>query len=98
MKECLLDCSKEQIKEIITGLGEKPFRAGQIFSSLHLGLDFDEMTVLSKELREKLKEKYVAQPVKIIETLKSEDGTEKYLFLLQDGNVVEGVLMKYKYG
>lgn len=79
-------------------MGEKVFRAGQIFKALHLGLEFSEMTELSKPLREKLDEKFISQPVKIIKTLKSVDGTEKFLYALTDGNVVEGVLMKYKYG
>jgi len=79
-------------------MGEKAFRAGQIFKALHLGLEFSEMTELSKPLREKLDEKFISQPVKIIKTLKSVDGTEKFLYALTDGNVVEGVLMKYKYG
>lgn len=79
-------------------MGEKAFRSGQIFKALHLGLEFSEMTELSKPLREKLDEKFISQPVKIIKTLKSVDGTEKFLYALTDGNVVEGVLMKYKYG
>lgn len=98
MKDCLLNYSFEQLKTIIVDLEEKSFRAGQIFKALHLGLEFSDMTELSKPLREKLSEKYCAQPVTIIKSLKSVDGTEKFLFKLRDGNVIEGVLMKYKYG
>ena len=98
MKECLLGLSFEQLKVKIEELGEKSFRAGQIFKALHLGLDFNDMTELSKPLREKLSTEYIAQPVTIIKNLKSVDGTEKFLFKLNDGNVIEGVLMKYKYG
>ena len=98
MKDCLLDLSFEELNEILLSLGEKSYRTGQIYKSLHLGKDFDEMTDISKELRAKLKEKYDAQPVKIIKTLKSVDGTEKFLFSLRDGNVIEGVLMRYKHG
>ena len=79
-------------------MGEKSFRAGQIFRSLHLGLEFDEMTDLSKDFRARLCEKYSAQSVKILSSVKSVDGTEKFLFSLSDGNLIEGVLMKYKYG
>lgn len=79
-------------------IGEKSYRAGQILKALHSGLDFCEMTELSKSLRERLSETFYGQSVKIIKTLKSVDGTEKFLFALQDGNVIEGVLMKYKYG
>ncbi len=99
MKESLLSFSKEEIKNLIVEeFKERSFRAGQIFKALHLGLDFKDMTELSKPLREALSQKYYANPIKIIKTLKSIDGTEKYLFLLPDGNVIEGVLMKYKHG
>ena len=57
MKECLLNFNYEQLNNFILGLGEKSFRTGQIFKSLHLGLDFSEMTELSKAFREKLEEK-----------------------------------------
>ena len=83
---------------IVNEFNEKSFRAGQIFRNLHLGLDFFEMSEISKGLRELLQEKYCSIGVKIIKTLKSKDGTEKFLFLLEDGNVIEGVLMKYKHG
>ncbi len=99
MKESLLSFSKEEIKNLIVDeFKEKTFRAGQIFKALHLGLDFADMTELSKPLRESLAEKYYANPVKIIKTLKSVDGTEKFLFSMTDGNLVEGVLMRYKHG
>ena len=98
MKNNVLDLSFEQLKSFIASVGEKSFRAGQIFRAMHKGLDFAEMTDISKPLREKLTEEFSAQSVKIIKSLKSADGTEKFLFLLHDGNVVEGVLMKYKYG
>lgn len=99
MKECLLNYGYEELKNLIIGLGEKSFRAGQIFKALHLGKEVADMTELSKTLREKLAGLYDAQSVKIIKTLKSaEDGTEKFLYALNDGNVIEGVLMKYKYG
>lgn len=98
MKEFLIKYNIEQLKKVVSDLGEKSFRAGQIHKALQLGLDFSEITELSKPFREKLDELYIAQPAKIIKTLKSVDGTEKFLFALYDGNVVEGVLMKYKYG
>lgn len=98
MKSCLLNLSFEELKEKINELGEKSFRAGQIFKSLHSGLDFSEMTDLSKAFRERLDEEFVAQPVKIIKHLESVDGTVKFLFALHDGNVIEGVLMKYNHG
>lgn len=91
----LLDYSKEELKNILSG----GFRAGQVFDWLIKGFSFDEMSNVSKEYRNELKEKYIDQPVKIHKTYISKiDGTEKYLFKLYDGNIIEGVLMKYNYG
>ena len=79
--------------------GYPAFRGKQIFRWIHQGADFDGMTNLSKDLREELSRKAVAQPVKIGMTRQSElDGTVKFLYELKDGNCVEGVLMRYKYG
>lgn len=98
MKKILLDYDLNELKEIVVSFNEKPFRAEQIFKNLHKGYEFSEMTDLSIALRDKLESEFIAQPTKIIKTLVSRDGTEKFLFALHDGNVVEGVLMKYKYG
>ena len=98
MKTLILDCTIDKIKKYMSCIGEKPFRAGQIFKSLHKGLDFSEMTDLSKTLRTKLQEDFDDQGVRILKTVKSKDETQKFLFALLDGNVIEGVLMKYKYG
>ena len=88
MKDSLLNYGFEEVKSLLIGRNEKPFRATQIFKALHSGLEFSEMTELSKPLRESLSEEFFAQTVKIIKTLKSIDGTEKFLFLLNDGNVI----------
>ncbi len=81
-------------------LGEKKFRAKQIFVWLSRGVtSFDEMTDISKQLREKLGTvSYisVAKPIKVLES--KIDGTKKFLFELGDGNVVESVVMYYKHG
>lgn len=98
MKKCLLNLNFGELENLIDNLGEKKFRAGQIFRSLHLGLDFSEMTEISKSFRERLESDYVAQPVKILKYLQSVDGTIKFLFALRDNNVIEGVLMKYNHG
>ena len=98
MKTSLLEYNLTELKSVMETLGEKSYRAGQIMKALHLGLEFSEITALSKQFRERLSNEYGAQPVRIIKSLKSVDGTEKFLFALLDGNVIEGVLMKYKYG
>ena len=79
--------------------GYPAFRGKQIFRWIHLGADFSEMTNLPETMREKLKQEAVAQPVRIrLERKSPLDGTVKFLYELLDGNCVEGVLMRYKYG
>lgn len=90
-----------QLKSFISSIEEKPFRAEQIYTWLHKNQvdTFDQMTNLSKELRNKLVKKcdlVSMEPVEI-QTSKT-DGTKKYLFALSDGNVIESVWMKYKHG
>jgi len=95
----LQDFNLNELTEFITAdYGVKPYVAKQIYEWLTKSADFDNMTNVSKNLREKLKENCVAQAAKIIETKESVDGTKKFLFELYDGNVIEGVLMQYKYG
>ena len=101
MKKDIRAYNYDELKDEIASLGEKPFRAKQIYEWLHVKLadEFAEMTNLSKSLREKLEEQYVILPVKMLERQVSQiDGTNKFLFRLHDGNVVESVLMKYKHG
>ncbi len=89
----------QELKQLLEGMGEKGFRAGQVFSWLHKGATFDEMSNLSLALREKLKNSGVDQPVSIMDVRESKiDGTKKFLFALRDGNCIEGVLMRYHYG
>lgn len=94
----LSDLSIDELKTLVLSYGEKGYRAAQIFRALSMGQKISEITELSKSFREKLLENYVDEPVKIIKRLVSKDGTEKYLLRLFDGNVVEGVYMKNKYG
>lgn len=96
----LRDLSLEEMKNFITEIGEKPFRAKQIFSWIYKGAEsFDEMTDLSKALREKLKDNAYIGKLDIIRVQHSKtDGTRKYLLGLEDGNTIESVFMKYKYG
>ena len=90
-----------QLKAVMEELGEKPFRAKQIYEWLHQKRvwDYKEMTNLSRELREQLSVKYPLKPIEIVQVQTSKiDGTQKYLFRLKDGNVIESVLMKYRHG
>ena len=93
--------SFEELNKVVQDLGEKSFRAKQIYEWLHVKLasSFDEMSNLSIALREKLKEQCFLTALKPVEILTSKlEGTKKYLFELQDGNIIESVLMRYHHG
>ena len=94
------DYNIDELKEELKNIGEKPFRAEQIFKWLYVDKvkTFDEMTNLSMELREKLKSIYTMCNYKIIKKQESSDGTKKYLFDVLDGNAIETVLMQYHHG
>lgn len=90
-----------ELQEFLKAMGEKAFRAKQIYQWMHekQAESFEEMTNLSKSLRVKLKENCTYTCLEPVEIRTSAlDGTQKYLFRLADGNVVESVLMKYKHG
>ncbi len=91
----------DQLVSTVVDIGEKKFRASQIYQAVHKNLveDFDEITNLSKPLREKLKLNYKIGRIEIAKKLESNiDDTVKYLFKLEDGNIIESVFMKYKHG
>ena len=94
------DYNLDELKQEMITIGEKPFRAEQIFKWIHQENveSFDEMTNLSLELREKLKENYTMCIFKILKKQVASDGTIKYLFDVLDGNAIETVLMKYHHG
>ena len=94
------DYNIDDLKKELEALGEKPFRAEQIFKWLYIDKvkSFDEMTNISLELREILKQNYDICNFKIAKKLESVDGTKKYLFELSDGNAIESVLMEYHFG
>ena len=98
MKRILQDLSLAEIQALVAELGEPKFRAAQIYRGVMLGKRISDMSDLSKSLRAKLAEIFEDEPVKVREVFTSADGTEKYLFELADGNIIEGVLMSYKYG
>ena len=94
------DYNLEDLKKEMIELGEKPFRAEQIFKWVHQEKvkTFEEMTNLSLELRKKLEENYTMCNYKILKKQESKDGTIKYLFDVLDGNAIETVLMRYHHG
>ena len=94
------DYNLEELKKEFTEMNEKPFRAEQVFRWIYEAkvTSFDEMTNLSLELREKLKQNYTICNFKILRKQESSDGTKKYLFDILDGNAIETVLMSYHHG
>ena len=94
------DYNLEELKEELVAIGEKKYRAEQIFKWIYVDKvkKFDEMTNLSVELKEKLKENYTMCNYKILRKQESSDGTKKYLFDVLDGNAIETVLMEYHHG
>ena len=85
----------DELKSALKDMGEKPFRAGQIFKWLHEGVQsFDEMSNLSKELRARLAENFILTVPEVARKQVSRvDGTVKYLWRMRDGDCVESVLM-----
>ena len=96
----LKSMTQSEIGAVFQELGLPAFRAKQVYSWLHKGVrSYDEMTNLPKSLRDVLSEKYPIHPPKVVRKQESaKDGTIKYLWQLQDGNCVETVLMRYRYG
>lgn len=90
--------SYDELCDFMAGLSQPPYRAKQLFRWLHRGArSFDEMTDLSKDLRELLKGRALLSPPAVEKTLRSKDGTVKYLMRLSDGNAVECVVMPYRH-
>ncbi|MBP3597711.1 MAG: 23S rRNA (adenine(2503)-C(2))-methyltransferase RlmN [Clostridia bacterium] len=102
LKKNIKNYNLDELKEELKSIGEKPFRAEQIFKWIYCEnvSCFDEMTNLSLDLRKKLEENYTLGLFKIVRKLESKDGTKKYLFNVQDeeNNLIESVLMSYHHG
>ncbi|MEK4629599.1 MAG: 23S rRNA (adenine(2503)-C(2))-methyltransferase RlmN [Solibacillus sp.] len=100
LKPSIYSLRLDELKEWLTSNGEKAFRAGQIYEWLYEKRvkTFEEMSNLSKGLREKLEKEFVLTTLSTIIKQESKDGTIKFLFQLQDGYSIETVLMRHDYG
>ncbi len=95
----LLGMTPEELAAYLKAQGQPAFRAKQVFAWLHQGVTFERMSNLPKALRESLQNTCIDNPVSVLETIQSKlDGTIKLLYQLPDGHIIEGVLMRYKYG
>ena len=92
----LLDYSLLQLVDYFNNV--PTYKVKQLYKWLTKGVDFDGMTDLPKDFRETLAKEHIACPVKIFRRFESKDGTQKFLYQLSDGNLIEGVLMKYHHG
>ena len=100
LKENIKNYNLEELQEVVLNLGEKKYRAEQIFNWIYKEnvTSFDQMVNVPLALRDALKEKFDLHIFKIITKQESKDGTKKYLFDILDGNAIETVLMEYKHG
>ena len=96
MREILLNYSLDEL--LIKQIASPPFKIKQIYEWLYKGCDFAEMNNISLDLRNHLEENYIAQPITIIKVKDAKDKSAKFLYKLTDDNIIEGMLMKYKYG
>lgn len=95
----LLSMSQAEMGELLASWGQPAFRKKQLFSWLHQGTPFEQMLNLPNALRVRLRAEASENTVSVLETIESKiDGTVKLLYRLLDGNVIEGVLMRYKHG
>lgn len=94
----LLDFSYDELEKLLGDLNQPKYRVTQLYDALVLYKSPDKITNVPKSLITDLSTKYSFQPLSIYQERKSKDGTIKFLYKLLDGNLIEGVLMKYKYG
>lgn len=96
----ILDLELKELEELIVSLGEKKFRAKQVYGWLHKGIEsFEDMANVPQRLRSSLCERcYIGMPVAALQQRSAADGTIKALYQFQDGALVESVFMKYSYG
>ena len=98
MKESILSLTYDKLKEVLVSLNQPKYRAEQIYYELHNGKKLSEISNIPKDLKESLLETYEDNVLEIIKVQVSSDGTQKFLYRLADGNLIEGVLMNYNFG
>ena len=96
--EIIQDLNLIELQNLMQELGEQKFRAKQILDNINLGKSISEFSNISNELKNKLLARYYDSPIKIHTVLTGKDETKKFVYELVDGNLIEGVLMTYKYG
>lgn len=92
------DLNLEELQMLMAEFGEQKFRAKQVLENINLGKKISDFSNISKDLKSKLLTEFEDIPLKIHTIQESKDGTKKFAYELWDGNIIEGVLMSYKYG
>lgn len=100
MKNDIYNYTLEELSEYFKTIGEKPFRATQVFEWLYRNrvTSFKDMTNISQKLITKLEDEFEIKQLEIVTKQVSKDGTTKYLFRLEDNKLIETVLMRHNYG
>ena len=98
IKPVLADYDLSELEGILLSYNQPKYRAKQLKDNINLGKSYDKMTNIPESIKNILSSNYTLYGLEIIEQFKSADGTVKYLFKLDDNNIIEGVLMKYSYG
>ena len=98
MKAIIQDLDYQQITALAAEAGQPAFRAKQLFEGLTQGKDISQISTLPAAFKAELLNRFEDSAIKILKVFTGADGTKKFLFELADGNIIEGVLMSYKYG
>lgn len=99
IKKDIRSLTPKELEIAIQELGFKKFRSKQVFNWISKGIDdFDEMTNLPQKLIGALKEQFVLKNISIVKVVESKDRTRKFLLKLNDGHIIESVLMSYLHG
>lgn len=98
MKKLLADYNLEELQAVVKEVNAPSFRAKQLYDWVNNGARYEQMSNIPQAMRESLSQNYTDVGIKIVETLRSVDGSEKYLYELCDGEIIEGVFLPNKYG
>ena len=98
MKKNILSMTESSLRDEMLLIGEKPYRGSQIYKWVNKGYHFSEMNNIPSDLIEKMSDDYTDGLLELTALKRSDDGTKKFLFRLEDGAFVEAVLMNYSFG
>lgn len=96
--EIILDFEEKELKNKMAELGLKPFRANQVLTALYDGKKLEEISTISKNEKQIIAQNFQYNATEIYKVQTSKDGTQKFALKLFDDNIIEAVVMKYKYG